>query len=301
MSLTVLDYTNCSQRKCRTPNGGVYDCDNPCQNGANFDFTTGDCDGTCGDGDVQNLLVIQNITYAGSGATLNDIQSVGGPIEEEVDPEFCYAGSNTYVRCDTCPTCSPAYLWTNYRDSNTQTCTEVTRNFQQIESIEVISEIDEFCCIPEAGTTWQINFNRYADTGQATCSTCVEPSGPFFDSTTIAFTGLLVAPISFANYASISGDCPQGPVNCDKTLAEAYAIDWLYNPSTGALNAQQNNAQCGQASSLVARFKVTAVLSGNPGILVGDILGYTVNTGWGGSVGCMHENYATGVGFERIG
>jgi len=45
MPLTELDFADCRQEKCTTPNGTVVDCDEPCQGGAAFDYASGTCEG----------------------------------------------------------------------------------------------------------------------------------------------------------------------------------------------------------------------------------------------------------------
>ena len=153
MPLNTTDFNNCDEKKCSTSSGVIFNCDDPCESGAQFDYATGTCEGDGGSDcvfpDEPTSLVIQDITFV-DGSVLRGVQSIGGPITSEVDPEFCYQGSGTYARCEDCPGCAPAYMWTNYRRSGPQEfCTSPIRENKVIESIQVTSQNDNFCCTPE--------------------------------------------------------------------------------------------------------------------------------------------------------
>ena len=82
MPLTPLDFSNCNQRKCLTAGGTViFDCNNPCQNGAAFDYATGTCD------DPNNCPISVTVKWK---ATVETFTGSCNP-----DTEYCFAFGNT--------------------------------------------------------------------------------------------------------------------------------------------------------------------------------------------------------------
>ena len=102
MPLSDLDFDNCDEKKCSTSGGVIFNCDNPCLNGAAFDYTTGTCEGddVCDEGLYKELRIF---SYPGQGGF--QASGVGfsecSPIPSEDGSSECADLGRVAIECDS--------------------------------------------------------------------------------------------------------------------------------------------------------------------------------------------------------
>lgn len=149
-----VTYTNCD--KTNVPEN-CSDCDCNCHNDCPACQLCG-ADGTCypdpecaveppcSPGEADKLLYVQDVVFE-NGTILRGVQSVDGPIADELDPDICYAGGSLYVPCDNPLAIGPSYRWLNYRREGDASCTRENRESSPIASVDVTST-SSICCQP---------------------------------------------------------------------------------------------------------------------------------------------------------